>query len=325
MGNRKVKIDLAANESLTVEVPMSESSGDRSGEPMFAKLYLWLRESGNLAKMSGAACKMYCALLTRADFNELDCWPSQNRIADDAGISRRQVSRAAKELTELGLVSKISGKSKLGNKFNRYVIIKPPLGHDVTRLETKCHKGRDEMSPPLGHNRTNPSDTVTHKQDTINKHHITTTIDQISCGSGDKKYLMRILERIERVFKKKAVNASVRIDEVVASFEVYSEREIVGQIGQCNDGTRMWSGLGYWLENYAKVRAKTKVTVADEIAAERGRIEEAERRAEQGEDQPISRDEIVAATRAGLEIATEKGDNFWINHHRNRLEFLLKE
>ena len=136
---------------------------------------------------------------------------------------------------------------------------------------------------------------------------------------------MKILERIERVFRKYAPVASVNIDEIAESFEQYSEREIAGQIKRsCNSETRMWSGLGYWLENYAKSRAKTKVSVVDEIGAERERAEAAERRAEQPEEQPMSRDEIVAAARRTVESARKQGDDKWIKHHERRLENMLK-
>lgn len=309
---KRVKVDLRANESLTVEVPLDESGG----EPMFAKLYLWLRTSGNLAKMSGAACKMYCALLTRADFDQLDCFPSQNRIADDAGISRRVVSSATRELVELGLISKISGRSKLGNKVNRYVITKPPLVQ-------KSRKASAVKSQPLCNELRNPCAEIAHKQDSMNNNHTTTTNRDVG-SSGDEKYLMIILERIEREFTKAAVNASVNIDEIAVSFQQYSEREIVGQMNRCNEKTQLWSGLEYWLENYGKSRTKTKVSAAGEVEAQRARLDKVQQRAQQPKSEPPSRGAMIATAKKGLVIAEKDGDEFWIKHHSNRLANLLK-
>ena len=47
---KKVTVDLRANESLTVEVPLTEG-----GESLYARFWLWLVSSGKWAAMSGAA------------------------------------------------------------------------------------------------------------------------------------------------------------------------------------------------------------------------------------------------------------------------------
>lgn len=309
-GQRKVKVDLVANESLTVEVPIGESSG----EPMFAKLYLWLRTSGNLARMSGAACKMYCAILTRADFDGLDCYPSQNRIAADAGISRRVVSSATRELMELGLISKISGRSKLGNKVNRYVIIKPPLVQ-------KSRKACAGKSQGLCKKMADPCAEIAHKQDTINKTHTTTTIAEVGCGG---EFYDMILERIERRFLAVAPNANVRREDIAETFERYDERQIVGQFKNCGKETRMWSGLLYWLEDYGAGRAKTKVSMADEVEAEERRAERAKQQAEEPKEQPMSKSEMIEVAKRQLEIAKKDGEEFWVRHHTKCLKNLVK-
>jgi len=115
---KKVTVDLRANESLTVEVPLTEG-----GESLYARFWLWLVSSGKWAAMSGAAAKTYGALLARADFTTLDCWPSVPTIAQDSGLSQRAVYGALQELVQLGVISRDSGKGVN----NRYTVVRPPL------------------------------------------------------------------------------------------------------------------------------------------------------------------------------------------------------
>jgi len=119
--SQTVKVDLVANESLSIEVPMTQA-----GDPMFSKLYLWVRTSGLMAKMSAIAFKVYGALLTRADFNTLDCFPSVKTIMADSGLARSSVFKAIIELEALNLMRKVTGKSSNGNDLNRYMICSPP-------------------------------------------------------------------------------------------------------------------------------------------------------------------------------------------------------
>lgn len=118
---RSVQVD---GHTIEVALELPENS---TAEPMFAKLYLWLLESGKLAAMTAKACKVYCAILCRADFSSLECYPSINRIASDSGLSKSAVQNALVELVGLGLILKSSGKAHSGNTTNRYLIAKPPI------------------------------------------------------------------------------------------------------------------------------------------------------------------------------------------------------
>lgn len=66
-----------------------------------------------IPKMTGSTVKVYLALCKYAN-DQGQCYPSQGTIADWLGISRMQVSRAVKELKEMGLVTSIPQQRKDG-------------------------------------------------------------------------------------------------------------------------------------------------------------------------------------------------------------------
>jgi len=137
--------------SISLEIPTT-----KNGDPMFAKLYLWLLSSGNLSQMSGSSCKVYLALLCRADFDTLECWPSTQTIASDAGVSKRSVNFALNELVKLRVITRYSGKQSVGNIVNRYIITQPPdpSANSTQGLCNKC---------------ATPSTYFAHKQETRTK------------------------------------------------------------------------------------------------------------------------------------------------------------
>lgn len=135
--SKRIRIDLEPDEAISVEIPLEESKAS----PLYSKLYHWLRDSGKLAAMSGSACKVYNALLTRADFNNLDCYPSLKRISFDSGVGLTQVKVAIMELVKLGVITRLSGKQPGGNVSNRYMIIPPPHGRKPTEGRSKSGRG----------------------------------------------------------------------------------------------------------------------------------------------------------------------------------------
>jgi len=122
---RKVRVDLKANESLTIEYPITDS-----GEPMFAKLYLWYRSCGAFKKVSPPAFKVLGYLLMCADFERLDCYPSLTTIMRETQLAKTTVTRAIKELGQLGLITKHNRQSDThcAKISNYYTITKPPVG-----------------------------------------------------------------------------------------------------------------------------------------------------------------------------------------------------
>jgi len=132
---------------------------DKKGRPLFARLGLWLLHEGKLAAMSTTACKVYCALLLRADFDNHDCWPSIATIAKDAGIGRSSVYKNIKELQGLALITKETRQGKN----NRYMINIP--SDTCPESDTKPVRNLNTTHPESGP-----------KQDTSNESQTTTGV-----------------------------------------------------------------------------------------------------------------------------------------------------
>lgn len=187
MVTRKAPVDLRANESLAVEA----SLGRARGEPLYGRLWLWLLHGGKLAQLSGSACKVYCALVCRADFKTLGCYPSVRCIARDAGLGRSTVFSALGELVREGLVRRISGDGQN----NRYVIVRSPVQNpEGSKGKAKKPRPQSGLLPVQVSDSAGPESGP--KQQTINESHKTTADRAGKSLSGSDGNLRRVLYRI---------------------------------------------------------------------------------------------------------------------------------
>jgi hypothetical protein len=76
---------------------------------LFVKMYFEARDSGLLAAIPDRLWKMLCVLATYIDQNG-NCYPSQQRIAEDLGTTRETVNRTVKEL----LAFRFQGRPVIG-------------------------------------------------------------------------------------------------------------------------------------------------------------------------------------------------------------------
>jgi biotin operon repressor len=271
---RKIKVELEANQSLSVEVPLE----DRSGEPMFAKLYLWLRESTALARMSGVACKVYCALLTRADFTNLDCYPSLNQIAADAGVSRRGVSVAISELIKSGLIVKqnrSTGESGLIS--NYYSIVRPPRAETAPARAGNALAGAKNTSTP-GQIMPIPGAETAPKQETKtrNKKQDKARLSEKSSEllSGKAKaglYRIGITQKVAVDLLKKY---SGRENEIWAAIQNAESLEVTGRLQRTKAAYVTGSLLAAWEEESPVTLTKLARKRAEAAAVKQGRLKE---------------------------------------------------
>ena len=70
----------------------------------FSRQFHWLDKLYYRALMSASAQAVYAALLRFAHFRRMTCYPSQEKISENTGLSRKTVSIALAELQLLGLV-----------------------------------------------------------------------------------------------------------------------------------------------------------------------------------------------------------------------------
>ncbi|MEO0632296.1 MAG: helix-turn-helix domain-containing protein, partial [Planctomycetota bacterium] len=115
-------------------------------------------------------------LLTWADLETWECWPSQSTIADAMGIDRRSAQRHSTELRRLGIIEEIgamqSGQlrvrilvDRLDSLANNACAEPQEVGHDVTGGEASCRRGGDTESQGVGHD-VSPTDQRTeHRTD----------------------------------------------------------------------------------------------------------------------------------------------------------------
>lgn len=96
--------------------------------PGFAVIPNWLLRSENV---SPHAKMLYLHLSSRVDEHGV-CWPSQRRLADESGMSERQVQRALSELKNFGIVRVEVEKHATGRR-NRYHLIVDRFGGAATR------------------------------------------------------------------------------------------------------------------------------------------------------------------------------------------------
>jgi AraC-like DNA-binding protein len=84
-------------------------------ETTWFHLFKAMIDSGDLAKLSGSALKVYLVVKSYTNFSTGDAFPSMETIAKKAGVTPRQVLRALKELQGLAYIS----QEKIGRS-NRY-------------------------------------------------------------------------------------------------------------------------------------------------------------------------------------------------------------
>ncbi len=279
--------------------------------------------------MSECAMRALLAIGCFTDYRTGVCDEPISKLCDMFGLGgKSSLSDGVNELQRMGVISYTPGNRK---RSPRYVFNIPTLiSKETVRPGGPVKNIEKELVRPGGLNdclgtpqRTQDSRLVRPggpPLDRIDFKNTTTTtrgsrFDQSDFdpleteevgGSGDEKYLIMILERIERKFRKAAINASVNIDEIAVSFEQYCEREIVSQFKRCNEKTQLWSGLQYWLENYAKPRAKKGGPMADEIAAQR---DACQLRARQAEAAAVATDEPVETV--------SRTPEQWLEHYEN--------
>jgi hypothetical protein len=103
--------------------------------------FSWVNNSiyeGFFSHLGPHGIAVYIALAKYADGKTQECYPSKNRIADDVGMSSRQVSREIKKLEKLKLISKKT-RTKPGSQAptsNLYTLTAPPYQDDDKGLPT---------------------------------------------------------------------------------------------------------------------------------------------------------------------------------------------
>jgi DNA-binding transcriptional ArsR family regulator len=72
----------------------------------FFSLFRQMFLQGTVAKIGSTAFTVYCALKAHADFNDGLSIPSEKEIAEQTGLSERQIQRSLKVLEAEGLISR---------------------------------------------------------------------------------------------------------------------------------------------------------------------------------------------------------------------------
>jgi biotin operon repressor len=81
-------------------------------------------EKTGLATCSPSAQRVYHAIGAYA-FGEAEAWPSQDRIAEDLGVSREHVNRMVRELREAGCLTVDKRWGRRGWLHNVYQLLEP--------------------------------------------------------------------------------------------------------------------------------------------------------------------------------------------------------
>lgn len=90
-----------------------------------------------LASLSDAEGKVYAAYLRYSNGGKDQCYPSQDRLAENMGLARRTVGRAIKRLKTMGYIRQISsGKGGNSTKSNVFTVKTPSqLGFTVDKSQ----------------------------------------------------------------------------------------------------------------------------------------------------------------------------------------------
>jgi|GEM_PF-2079065 len=227
---------------------------NKKSRPLFARLGLWLLHEGKLAAMSTAACKVYCALLLRADFDKHDCWPSITTIAKDAGIGRSSVYKNIKELEGLGLITKETHRGKT----NRYMLNMP---------SATCPESDTPPVPDL--NTTRPESGP--KQDTSNESQTTTGV----VDNEQSRKNAEAARRVARAFyelgpaDRKAYSEERIVAWATGLVREYRACDIMEVLEKCR-----WAQHPAGIENQLRATRKTR----EELRQQQEKIEQEKQR-----------------------------------------------
>lgn len=105
-------------------------------------------------ELSITAKFIFTVLCTFADKDKRGCWPSNEKVAEAAGVSKSTVIRACKELEARGVIAR-SDRFKEGGQISSYTHI---VGHNAP-----CYDGVAPMTPPSSTDDTPPVAPMTHR------------------------------------------------------------------------------------------------------------------------------------------------------------------
>ncbi|WP_052748650.1 helix-turn-helix domain-containing protein [Microbacterium sp. Ag1] len=118
---------------------------------------------------------VYVALLTFADLQTGECWPSLAAIAERASVSRATVARALDALEALGVVTRTKRHDAAGQASNRYTVAMdtatPPegLAAPVDKLPADAPVSRTKRLTPISESASPPSQKATRNENQENK------------------------------------------------------------------------------------------------------------------------------------------------------------
>ena len=105
-------------------------------------------------ELSVTARLVFTVLCTFADKDNRGCWPSNDKVAEAAGVSKSTVIRACKELEARGVIAR-SDRFEKGGQISSYTHI---VGHNAP-----CYDGVAPMTPPSSTDDTPPVAPMTHR------------------------------------------------------------------------------------------------------------------------------------------------------------------
>jgi len=108
----------------------------------WSKLMHWITNNGAVGDMTGAAAKVYIAMLAHTDSTFKEIWPSRSRIQNLTKLKRNAVDRAIANLVDLGVIEKLVCKDeKKGYVANRYKITHTPTFSNEPTLRSNLNPG----------------------------------------------------------------------------------------------------------------------------------------------------------------------------------------
>lgn len=130
----------------------------RRRHELFFQFMLWIAQSGLLARMSGAAAKVYLALGTFSDFRQRTCVVSSREVCERAGVARSSLFDAIGELVAMGLLEVVSGRQDAGNAANAYRLpMTPPCSKNELPLSENRTRVVQKSDKPLSDFQRHPS------------------------------------------------------------------------------------------------------------------------------------------------------------------------
>ncbi len=93
----------------------------------YYKLWFWLFNDGLFARVHASAWRVYCRLVSMADFASGAVELSQAQIAQDCGLNRTSIPELIRELSALGLIMAQNRTNQTGKIANLYFVCRPPL------------------------------------------------------------------------------------------------------------------------------------------------------------------------------------------------------